>query len=97
MTIGIAKFENTIREFVNAGGSQPGAEEMKSDLNASLPHNLSEQLAVRVSDGNYTYQGFMDFICNQTTMFLIKRNRLLPHVVEEPADQRAAAEEEQDK
>ena len=96
VTIGIAEFENTISEFVSAGGSQPSAEEMKSDLNAILQQNLSEQLAVRVSDGNYIYQGFRDFVFNQTAIILMNRNRLPLHAVEEPPAQRANSEEEPD-
>ena len=37
VTIGIAGFENTVLDYVSAGGVQPGQDEMKSDLNAILP------------------------------------------------------------
>ena len=66
VTIGIAEFENTVLDYVSAGGVQPGQDEMKSDLNAILPPNLSEQLAIRISDSQYSYQAFRDFVLNQT-------------------------------
>ena len=54
VTIGIAEFENMISELVIAGGIQPSVEEMKSALNGILFRNLSEQLAMRVSDTQYS-------------------------------------------
>jgi len=83
VTIGIAEFENTISDFVSAGGVRPSDAEMKSDLNAILPASLSEQLAMRVADVNYTYQGFRDFVVNQTQIILMNRNRLPLHAVED--------------
>ena len=56
ITMGMAEFENTISEYVVAGGAPPSPKEMKSDLNAILPASLCEQLSVRVSDVQYTYQ-----------------------------------------
>ena len=50
VTIGMAEFENTVLDYVNAGGVQPGQDEMKSDLHAILPQNLMEQLAIIISD-----------------------------------------------
>ena len=53
VTIGTAELENTILDYVNAGGVQPGQDELKSDLNAILQPNLSEHLAIRISDFQY--------------------------------------------
>ena len=50
---GVAEFENTALDYVNAGGVQPGQDELKSDLNAILQPNLSEHLAIRISDSQY--------------------------------------------
>ena len=90
VTIGIAEFENTISDFVSAGGVRPSDAEMKSDLNAILPASLSEQLAMRVADVHYTYQGFCDFVVNQTQIILMNRNRLPIHAVADD-DRRDAA------
>ena len=97
VTIGIAECEKTISEFVSVSSSQPSAEEVKPDLFVIPLRNLSEQLAVRVCNGNYTYQGFRDFIFNHTARILMNRNRLPLHTVEEPTAQRADAEEQDDK
>ena len=81
VTIGTAEFENTVLDYVNAGGVQPGQDEIKSDLNAVLPPNLSEQLAVGISDSQYSYQAFRDFVLNQTALIVLNRNRLLIRAV----------------
>ena len=44
VTIGMAEFENKIKEFVEAGGDKPSKEHMKSDLPAILPQELRELL-----------------------------------------------------
>ena len=64
--------------------------EMKSGLNAILPASLSEQLAMRVADVHYTYQGFRDFVVNQTQIILMNRKRLPIHAVADD-DRRDAA------
>ena len=55
---------------------------------------MSEQLAVRISDTQYSYQGFRDFVLNQTAMILMNRNCLPSYAVNEPTSQRPAAEEQ---
>ena len=40
--VGTAKFENQIAEFGDAGGKRPDDQEMKSDLNATLPAKLGK-------------------------------------------------------
>ena len=60
--IGIAKLENKIDEYVEAGGTRPGDQEMKSDLNAALPPKLSELLCIKQSDPKMSYESFKDFV-----------------------------------
>ena len=62
VNIGIAEFENMVLDYVNARGIQFGQDERKSDLNAILPPNLSEQLAIRISDSLYSNQAFRECI-----------------------------------
>ena len=88
VTIGIAEFENTLLDCVDAGGIQPGQDEMKSDLNAILPPNLSEQLATRIADSQYCYQAFRDFVLNRTALILMNRNRLPIHAAVDNRDPR---------
>ena len=75
VTVGIAEFENTVHDCVNAGGLQLGRDEMKCDLNVILPPDLSEQLGIRISDSQYSYQAFRDFVLNQTALVFMNRNR----------------------
>ena len=91
VTIGIAEFENTIAEFVSAGGVQPSDAELKSDLNAILPRDLSESLAMKLTDGQQTYQGFRDFIKNQTAVILLNRNRSALHALTDDKNDRSEA------
>ncbi len=46
VTVGMAEFENKIREYVEAGGKKFDDSDMKSDLLAILPQELRE-----ISDG----------------------------------------------
>ena len=45
---------------------------------------------MRVADVHYTYQGFRDFVLNQTQIILMNRNRLPIHAVADD-DRRDAA------
>ena len=62
VTMGVAVCENRIRDYVEAGGRQPPEDEMKSDLRAILPNELWDNMSVRVTDDNMSYQAFRDFI-----------------------------------
>ena len=58
VTMGIAKCENTIRYYLDAGGRQPPEDELKSDLNAILPNELGDYVAVRCTDPRQSYNSF---------------------------------------
>ena len=45
---GVPKFENNIREYVNAGGERPSDKEMKSDLIDALPQEIRKNLVWRL-------------------------------------------------
>ena len=84
VTIGIAAFENKIREYVEAGGRALPQDEMKSDLNAILPHELSDYLIVRVTDTHQTYEAFRDHAVQACAQLLMRKKRLpVNHVREE--------------
>ena len=76
VVVGIAKFENEIQEFVDAGGKRPEYQEMKSDLNAILPSRLSENLLFKQTDVSMTYDAFKAFVESQTAMTLMNAGRL---------------------
>lgn len=84
VTIGIAAFENKIRDYVEAGGRALPQDEMKSDLNAILPHELSDYLIVRVTDTHQTYEAFRDHAVQACAQLLMRKKRLpVNHVREE--------------
>ena len=58
VTMRIAKYENKIRDYVDAGCRQPPEDEPKSDLNAILPNELGEYVAVRCADPRQSYNSF---------------------------------------
>ena len=73
---GIARFDNKIEEFVAAGGPRPDDAEMKSDLNAILPTNLSPLLMFKQTDATMSYEAFKAFVENQTSHLLMNQGRL---------------------
>ena len=94
VTVGVAAFENKVREFVEAGGRQPTEEEMKSDLNALLPPELGDHLTLRVTDPHQAYASFREFAVLSCAQLLMRRKRLPIHNVDEkPTD--APNEEEE--
>ena len=58
VTMRIAKYENKIRDYVDAGCRQPPEDELKSDLNAILPNELGDYVAVRCTDPRHLYNSF---------------------------------------
>ena len=84
VTVGIASFENKIKEYIEAGGRPPPHDEMKSDLNAILPAELSDYLTVRVTDVQQSYEAFRDFAVQACAQLLMRKKRLpVNHVNEE--------------
>ena len=76
VTVGVAAFENKIKEYVEAGGRKPPEDEMKSDLNAILPAELGDHLTVRVSDPQQPYAVFRDFVVYTCSQLLMRRKKL---------------------
>ena len=83
VTVGVAEYENRVRDYVEAGGRQPPEDEMKSDLNALLPNELGDHLSVRVTDHNLSYQAFRDFVVYTCAQLLMRKRRLPIHHVDE--------------
>ncbi len=80
VTVGIAEFENKIREYVEVGGRQPSSDEMKTDLLAILPEPLRTDLLWRASDPG-EFSTFRDFVLGQTAKVLLNRKKLPVHAV----------------
>ncbi len=78
---GVAEFENVMNEYVKAGGTAPGNEEMKSDLLAVLPTDLREALLWKASDEGPFYK-FRDMVLTQAAKILMNRRRLPIHAVD---------------
>ena len=86
VTVGVAAFENKIKEYVEAGGRKPPPDEMKSDLNAILPAELGDHLTVRVSDPHQSYADFRDFVVYTCSQLLMRRKKLPINAMGSPSD-----------
>ena len=96
VTVGVAEYENRVRDYVEAGGRQPPEDEMKSDLNAILPNELGDHLSVRVTDHNLSYQAFRDFVVYTCAQLLMRKRRLpIQHVDEDDAEQEGSGGQEE--
>ncbi len=71
-----------MNEYVQAGGTAPGNDEMKSDLLAVLPTDLREALLWKASDEGPFYK-FRDMVLTQNAKILMNRRRLPIHAVQE--------------
>ena len=80
--IGIAKFENKITEFADAGGKRPDDQEMKSDLNATLTAKPSELLCIKQTDVKMGHGSFKNFVEGQVSQILMNSNRLPVNAVD---------------
>ena len=87
VTVGVAAFENKIKEYVEAGGRKPPPDEMKSDLNAILPAELGDHLIVRVSDPHQSYADFRDFVVYTCSQLLMRRKKLPINAMGGPSDE----------
>ena len=83
VTVGVAQFENKVRNFVEVGGRQVTEEDTKSDLNAILPRELSDHLSVRVTEHRQAYQSFRDFAVYTCAQLLMRKKRLPVNVLTE--------------
>ena len=94
VAVGVAAFENKVREFVEAGGRQPPEDEMKSDLNAILPADLGDHLTLRVTDPHQSFAAFREFVVLSCAQLLMRRKRLPIHNVDEKQTDAQSEEEE---
>ncbi len=78
---GVADFENTLDEYVRAGGAPFKDIEKKSDLLAISPASLRENLLWQASDKGDFYQ-FRDMVLSQTAKVIRNRKRGHLNVVE---------------
>jgi len=77
---GIAAFENTINEYILAGGTPQGETEKKSDLKAILPAALRNALLWNSSDKG-TFEEFRDMVLVQSAQVLLDQKKLPVHAV----------------
>ena len=85
---GVLKFENNIREYVNAGGDRPSDKEMKSDLIDALPQEIRENLVWRLPSSE-PFSAFRDHVRASANDVLYHRGKLsrpLQNVNDEDAE-----------
>ena len=86
VAIGLAEFDNKIKEFEDLGGQKHHDHDKKSDLLAILPQELRELLIWRVTDPDEPYQTFRDRVQTQTAQILMNRRKLPVHNVQDGED-----------
>ncbi len=84
VAVGIAEFENKIREYEAAGGKQVDEDEKKNDLLKILPAEISSALLWRASEPG-GYQLFRDMVVRQSAKVMLNKRRLPVHAIEETA------------
>jgi len=72
---GVAQFEQTLKEFGEAGGDVPSDSQKKSDLLAILPLRLREELLWRSSKIDEPFEDFSEFVSNQAAAITNTRRR----------------------
>ena len=83
---GVAEFDNTLQEYVLAGGTAPTKAERKSDLLAILPGEMRETLLWKASDDS-EYEDFRDHVVAQTAKILLNRRKPIHAVEASPGPQ----------
>ena len=75
--VGIAEFEEKMREFEEAGGDAPSEHNLKSDLLAILPDKLSTDIVIirQATDRAVGFDVFRDFALATTTRLLFEQRR----------------------
>ena len=83
---GVAAFENSIYDFVQAGGPAPSDKEMKDDLLRLLPEKIQCDLLWNASNVEVSFAKFRDIVVSSTTRILnIKRPHRGVHRVDDEA------------
>jgi hypothetical protein len=75
--VGIAEFEEKMREFEEAGGDGPSEHNLKSDLLAILPDKLSTDIVIirQATDRAVSFDVFRDFVLATATRLLFESRR----------------------
>jgi len=72
---GVAKFEQTLKEYSDAGGDNPSDRQKKSDLGAAARGGLCEERLWRSAKLDESFEDFKDFVTSQATNILFNRKR----------------------
>ena len=83
--MGIAEFENKLREYEDAGGPRQNESERKADLLAILPAELRENLLGKAADDG-SYDSFRNMAQAQASKILLTRRRLPLHQIGDEAE-----------
>ena len=83
VAVGIAEFENKLREYEAAGGKPIGEDEKKNDLLKILPAAIRSALLWRASEPG-GYQLFRDMVVRQSAKVMLNKRRLSVHAIDEP-------------
>ena len=75
---GVAAFENTMQQFVRAGGPESSDSELKTDLCRILLREIRELLLWHSTDVGVTFQHFRDTVVSQTAQILMMRGGARP-------------------
>ena len=87
---GVAYFENTIQEYVLAGGTPPTDKEMKDDMLSVLPEKLQADLLWFSKDKDIPFSAFRDLIVTVVSRLLAMQRPTRP--IQGVEDEPAAAE-----
>ena len=68
---GVAAFENSIHEFVQAGGVAPSDKKMKDDLPRTLQGKMQLDLLWNASDRNVSFTDFRDLVVTQSARVMV--------------------------
>ncbi len=83
---GVAEFENTIQEYVLAGGIGPSDKEMKDDMLHVLPEKIQSDLLWHSKDEGISFSEFRDLVVNVASRLMaIQRPSRPIHGVDEEA------------
>jgi len=77
---GVAEFENTIDEYIKAGGTPFNDTELKSDLLAVLPAEIRDALLWKATDSG-PFEGFRNLVMAQTAKILMNRRKMTPSML----------------
>ncbi|MDP6215213.1 MAG: hypothetical protein QGI41_09785, partial [Acidimicrobiales bacterium] len=83
---GVAEWENTMNDYMAAGGTEYRYSERKSDLLAVLPAEIREPLLWHSTNERCTFEEFRDHVIVQTSRILMNRKKFHINAVERSDD-----------